>query len=41
MSDHFVREGLVNGAEYFALNNPDKASLWGIEDTELYIDNLR
>ncbi|MDD5428039.1 MAG: hypothetical protein PHI58_02250, partial [Candidatus Omnitrophica bacterium] len=41
VADHFVKEGLVNGAEYFALNNPDKARLWGIEDTRLYIDNLK
>ena len=40
-ADHFVREGFVNGAEYFAINNPDKVSLWGIEDVGLYIDNLR
>ena len=37
---HFVKEGLVNGSEYFAINNPDKVRLWGIEDTKLYIDNL-
>ncbi len=40
-ADYFLKEGLVNGAEYFALNNPDKASLWGIEDAKLYIDNLK
>ncbi|MCX5667372.1 MAG: AAA domain-containing protein [Candidatus Omnitrophica bacterium] len=40
-SDRFVKEGLVNGAEYFAINNPDKATLWGIEDTNLYLDNLK
>ena len=39
-ADYFVKEGLVNGAEYFAVNNPEKVSLWGIEDTKLYIDNL-
>ena len=39
-SDYFVKEGLVNGAEYFAANNPDKIRLWGVEDTKLYIDNL-
>ncbi|GEM_PF-5823632 len=41
VADYFVKEGLVNGAEYFAVNNPGKAKLWGIEDTKLYIDNLR
>lgn len=40
VSDYFVKEGLVNGAEYFAINNPEKTTLWGIEDTKLYMDNL-
>ncbi|MFA5147407.1 MAG: hypothetical protein WC515_08535 [Candidatus Omnitrophota bacterium] len=40
VSDDFVREGLVNGAEYFAINNPEKAVLWGVEDVDLYIENL-
>ncbi|UCD55175.1 MAG: HEAT repeat domain-containing protein [Candidatus Omnitrophota bacterium] len=38
--DYFVKEGLVNGAEYFAINNPDKAHLWGVENTELYLRNF-
>lgn len=40
VSDYFVKEGLVNGAEYFTINNPEKTILWGIEDTKLYLDNL-
>ena len=40
-TDYFVKAGLVNGAEYFAINNPDKISLWGVEDVDLYIDNLK
>ncbi|MFA6636558.1 MAG: tetratricopeptide repeat protein [Candidatus Omnitrophota bacterium] len=40
VADYFVKEGLVNGAEFFAINNPDKAELWGVEDVELYIANL-
>ncbi|MFA5146512.1 MAG: FHA domain-containing protein [Candidatus Omnitrophota bacterium] len=39
-TDHFVKEGLVNGAEYFAINNPEKIALWGVEDARLYVDNL-
>ncbi len=39
-ADHFVKEGLVNGSELFAINNPDKVKLWGIEDTKLYVENL-
>lgn len=41
ISDHFVKEGFVNGAEYYAINNPDKVKLWGIEDVGLYIENLK
>ncbi len=40
VTDHFVSEGLVNGAEYFAVNNPGKIRLWGVEDTKLYAGNL-
>lgn len=40
IADSFVKEGMVNGSEYFAINNPEKISLWGIEDTKLYLDNL-
>jgi len=39
-SDHFVKEGMVSGAEYAAINNPEKLSLWGVEDADLYLDNL-
>jgi len=39
-SDYFVKEGLVNGAEYFAINNPGKIALWGVEEARLYVDNL-
>lgn len=38
--DYFVKEGLINGAEYFAANNPEKITLWGVEDAELYLENL-
>lgn len=40
VADNFVREGLVSGAEYFAINNPEKVTLWGVEDPKLYIENL-
>ena len=40
-SDFFVKEGVVNAAEYFAVNNPQKVKLWGVEDTDLYIKNLK
>lgn len=40
VSDYFVKNGRLNGAEYFAVNNPAKVNLWGIEDTQLYVANL-
>jgi phosphotransferase system HPr-like phosphotransfer protein len=40
VADYFVKEGLVNGAEFFAINNPDMVDLWGVEDVDLYIANL-
>lgn len=40
VSDYFVKKGMINAGEYFAINYPEKAALWGVEDTQLYIDNL-
>ncbi|MBF0217604.1 MAG: DUF89 family protein, partial [Candidatus Omnitrophica bacterium] len=40
VADHFVREGLVNGAELFAINEPGKMTLRGLEDPLLYGKNL-
>ncbi|MFH1799193.1 MAG: DUF58 domain-containing protein [Candidatus Omnitrophota bacterium] len=40
VSDYFVKRGIINGAEYFAVNNPEKVKLWGIENTDLYLKNL-
>lgn len=40
VSDLFMREGFVNGAEYFAINNPETVELWGVEDERLYKENL-
>ncbi|MDD5439378.1 MAG: M50 family metallopeptidase [Candidatus Omnitrophica bacterium] len=39
-ADFFVKQGQINGAEFFAATNPEKAVLWGIEDENLYLDNL-
>ncbi len=38
--DYFMKLGMVSGAESFVLNNQDKAKLWGVEDVDLYFDNL-
>ena len=40
VSDSFVKEGLINGAEFYAINNPENSTLWGIEDVGLYMENL-
>ncbi|MCM8790484.1 MAG: TIM barrel protein [Candidatus Omnitrophica bacterium] len=40
VADSFMRDGLLNGAEFFAINNPDKVKLWGVEDAKLYVNNL-
>ncbi len=39
-ADYFVKQGEVNGAEFYAINNPAKVSLYGIEDPGLYVKNL-
>jgi hypothetical protein len=40
VADYFVRQGEVNGAELYAINNPSKVTLYGIEDPALYEENL-
>ncbi|MDP3730053.1 MAG: hypothetical protein Q8R14_00820 [Candidatus Omnitrophota bacterium] len=40
-ADFFVREGVVSAAEYYAVNNPEKVKLWGVEDADLYIKDLK
>ena len=39
-ADYFVKQGEVNGAEFYAINNPAKVMLYGVEDPELYQENL-
>ncbi|MBU0683071.1 MAG: hypothetical protein KJ864_02120, partial [Candidatus Omnitrophica bacterium] len=41
VADYFVKQGEINGAEFYAVNNPEKIMLWGVEDKELYLDNLQ
>ena len=38
--EYFAKEGLMNGAEYFAALNPNKIKLWGVEESTLYLENL-
>ena len=40
VSEYFLKKGEINAAEFYAINNPDKLELWGIEDKELYLKNL-
>ncbi|MFH1411946.1 MAG: hypothetical protein ABIG55_04795 [Candidatus Omnitrophota bacterium] len=41
VADHFLKTGEINGAEFYAINNPGNVTLWGIEDTDLYLSNLK
>jgi glucosamine-6-phosphate deaminase len=41
VADHFVREGRINGAELFAIEEPGKLTLKGLEDPDLYLDDLK
>ncbi|MFH0764030.1 MAG: hypothetical protein V1927_03410 [Candidatus Omnitrophota bacterium] len=41
VSDYFVKEGIVTGAEFLAINNPGSLELYGIEDEGLYFKNLK
>ena len=41
VAEYFVKNGEINGAELYAINNPGAAVLWGVEDKELYLENLK
>ncbi|MDD5440394.1 MAG: hypothetical protein PHS37_09435, partial [Candidatus Omnitrophica bacterium] len=41
VADYFVKEGRVNGTELFAINNPEKITLNGLEEPELYLEDLK
>ncbi|MFC1576888.1 ATP-binding protein [Candidatus Omnitrophota bacterium] len=41
VTDYFVREGRVNGAEFYAIQNPKKITLKGLEEPNLYFKNLK
>lgn len=41
VAEYFVEKGEVNGAELYAIKNPGKVDLWGIEDKDLYLSNLK
>src|SRR3989338_1013545 len=36
----FRQEGLLTGAEYYAITHPEAVTLWGIEDEALYLNHL-
>jgi len=40
ISDFFVKEGIVNGAEFYAVNSGRTITLYGIENTDLYLEDL-
>ncbi|MFH1846805.1 MAG: glycosyltransferase, partial [Candidatus Omnitrophota bacterium] len=39
VSDFFLKQGVISGAEQFSINDSGKVDLWGIENTELYLKN--
>ncbi|MFH1837732.1 MAG: hypothetical protein ABH862_06445, partial [Candidatus Omnitrophota bacterium] len=41
VADYFVKKGEINGAEFYAINNPEAVTLWGIENKDLYLANLK
>ncbi|MFC1480045.1 hypothetical protein ACFL5Y_01200 [Candidatus Omnitrophota bacterium] len=41
VANHFVKTGEINGAEFYAIDNPGKVTLWGVEDKDLYLENLK
>ncbi|MEA3490004.1 MAG: hypothetical protein U9R44_06685 [Candidatus Omnitrophota bacterium] len=41
VAEYFVKKGEINGAEFYAINNPGKVVLWGVEDKDLYLANLK
>ena len=40
VADYFVDQGIVSGSEFYAINNPSKVNLWGVEDIGLYLKSL-
>ena len=41
VTEYFVKKGDISGAEAFAINYPDRVTLWGVENKELYLENLK
>lgn len=41
VSEFFMKKGEVNGAEFYAVNNPKAVKLWGVENKDLYLENLK
>jgi len=40
VSDMFLKKGIITGTEYFAINNDKPVVIWGIDDAQLYKQNL-
>ena len=40
-ADYFLKEGRINGAEIYAILNPDKITLKGAENKDSYLANLK
>jgi len=40
VADYFIKSGELSGSEFYAVMNPEKVELWGVENSDLYIKNL-
>lgn len=40
-ADSLMKEGLLNGAEHYAVTRPGRVALWGVEDADLYLSDLK
>lgn len=40
VADYFLKEGLIGGPEFYAVTNPGNVKLLGVENTDVYIENL-
>jgi len=40
VADYFLKEARINGAEFFAINNPDTVTLWGIDSKKWYFKDM-
>ncbi len=40
VADIFMKKGIISGSEYFSITADNPVTLWGVDDAELYKENL-